>query len=163
MNREASTGRVSRKRLSTKSWPIGLVHLQGRQPFPGAHRKTHRDAGFHPNGAQRILRRNPSVFSIVRVSTDGKQRVLALTNVSADSPRGLVLRDGDRSARRGLEGHSYRTHVELLVGWRTSHLGALPEPLARAGLTSGEPIRQSASVRTSRSGRASPDGASLLR
>ena len=39
---------------------------------------------FHPNGAQRILRRNPSVFSIVRVSTDGKQRVLALTNVSAD-------------------------------------------------------------------------------
>ena len=39
---------------------------------------------FHPNGAQRVLMRNPSVFSIVRVSTDGKQRVLALTNVSAD-------------------------------------------------------------------------------
>ena len=39
---------------------------------------------FHPNGEQRVLMRNPSVFSVVRVSTDGKQRVLALTNVSAD-------------------------------------------------------------------------------
>lgn len=39
---------------------------------------------FHPNGAQRVLKSNPSVFSIVRVSTDGKQRVLALTNVSAN-------------------------------------------------------------------------------
>ena len=40
---------------------------------------------FHPNGAQRILMSNPAVFSLVRVSTDGKHRVLALTNVSADT------------------------------------------------------------------------------
>jgi len=37
---------------------------------------------FHPNGSQRVLLRNPAVFSLVRTSPDGSQRVLALTNVS---------------------------------------------------------------------------------
>ena len=37
---------------------------------------------FHPNGPQRVLLRNPAVFSLVRTSPDGSQLVLALTNVS---------------------------------------------------------------------------------
>ncbi len=37
---------------------------------------------FHPNAAQRVLRGNPAVFSVLRTSKDARQSVLALTNVS---------------------------------------------------------------------------------
>ncbi len=37
---------------------------------------------FHPNAAQRVLRGNPAVFSVVRTAKDSNQVVLALTNVS---------------------------------------------------------------------------------
>lgn len=40
---------------------------------------------FHPNGPQRVLMRHPAVFSLVRTSPDGRQRVLALTNVSREA------------------------------------------------------------------------------
>ncbi|MFQ5792186.1 MAG: sugar phosphorylase, partial [Acidobacteriota bacterium] len=44
-----------------------------------------RNPAFHPNGAQRILRGNPRVFSLLRVSPDERHRVLALINVSSMS------------------------------------------------------------------------------
>jgi len=37
---------------------------------------------FHPNGGQRIIAANNAVFSLIRRSPDGSQRVLSLTNVT---------------------------------------------------------------------------------
>lgn len=37
---------------------------------------------FHPNGGQRIIAGNNAVFSLIRRSPDGSQRVLSLTNVT---------------------------------------------------------------------------------
>jgi sucrose phosphorylase len=37
---------------------------------------------LHPNAAQRILRGNPAVFAVQRTAHDGRQTMLALTNVS---------------------------------------------------------------------------------
>ncbi len=37
---------------------------------------------FHPNSPQRILQGNPNIFSVFRIARDGRQRVLALTNVT---------------------------------------------------------------------------------
>lgn len=37
---------------------------------------------FHPNGGQRVLMLSPSVFSLLRVSVDGAEHVLCLTNVT---------------------------------------------------------------------------------
>lgn len=37
---------------------------------------------FHPNGGQRVLMLSPSVFSLLRVSVDGTEHVLCLTNVT---------------------------------------------------------------------------------
>jgi sucrose phosphorylase len=46
--------------------------------------RTRRNA-FHPNGAQRVLMLSPRVFAVLRVSPDGMQRILTITNVSAES------------------------------------------------------------------------------
>ena len=46
--------------------------------------KRTKTPAFHPNGSQRVLVRHPAVFSLVRTSPDGSQRVLALTNVSGE-------------------------------------------------------------------------------
>jgi sucrose phosphorylase len=49
---------------------------------------------FHPNGRQRILRSGDGIFSVLRVSPDGGQTVLALTNVTSAPQRATVqLRD----------------------------------------------------------------------
>jgi sucrose phosphorylase len=53
---------------------------------------------FHPNGAQHVLTLSPRVFAVLRVSPDGTQRVLALTNVSATSCR-LAVSLAELSAR----------------------------------------------------------------
>ncbi|UCF79415.1 MAG: sugar phosphorylase [Candidatus Eiseniibacteriota bacterium] len=37
---------------------------------------------FHPSGEQSVIMRNDAVFSLVRTSLDGSQRILALTNVT---------------------------------------------------------------------------------
>jgi sucrose phosphorylase len=45
--------------------------------------RTRIDApAFHPQAAQRVLSGNEAVFAVLRVSRDGKQRVLALASVS---------------------------------------------------------------------------------
>ena len=38
---------------------------------------------FHPNGEQRIFTGNPAIFSLIRISPDGQERVLCLHNISA--------------------------------------------------------------------------------
>jgi len=41
-----------------------------------------REKAFHPNGAQQVLMMSPSVFSVLRTSPDGKERILTLTNIT---------------------------------------------------------------------------------
>jgi sucrose phosphorylase len=41
-----------------------------------------RQPAFHPNGDQRILKLSPQVFSVFRTSPNGRQHVLAMTNVT---------------------------------------------------------------------------------
>ena len=45
---------------------------------------------FHPNGAQRIVPAGDSVFAVLRTSPDGRQKVLALTNVT-DVPQRVAF------------------------------------------------------------------------
>jgi glycosidase len=49
---------------------------------------------FHPNGGQRIIMENDHVFSLVRTSPNGRQRILTLTNVTNETQR-LYLRKED--------------------------------------------------------------------
>ena len=39
---------------------------------------------FHPNGEQKVILENDRVFSLLRTSPDGRQRILALTNVTSE-------------------------------------------------------------------------------
>lgn len=39
-------------------------------------------SSFHPSGSQRVLRLHPGIFAVERVSPDGKESVLCITNVS---------------------------------------------------------------------------------
>ena len=44
-----------------------------------------RSKAFHPNGAQEITRISAALFSVIRVSPDGSERVICLTNVTNDA------------------------------------------------------------------------------
>ncbi len=54
-----------------------------------AHLLKHRtqEKAFHPNGEQKIINLNNAVFAILRTSTDGKENILALHNVSQEAVR----------------------------------------------------------------------------
>ena len=41
-----------------------------------------RQRAFHPNGDQRVLMISPDIFAVLRISPDGDQHILALTNVT---------------------------------------------------------------------------------
>jgi sucrose phosphorylase len=41
-----------------------------------------RENAFHPNGEQKVLMISPNVFSLLRISPDGNERILTLTNVT---------------------------------------------------------------------------------
>ena len=56
-------------------------------------RRRVRTPAFHPNGAQRVLDAGEGVFAVWRASPDGRQRVLALTNVTAAPQRVAVAAD----------------------------------------------------------------------
>jgi sucrose phosphorylase len=43
-----------------------------------------REKAFHPNGEQKILMISPSVFSVLRISPDGRERILTLTNITGN-------------------------------------------------------------------------------
>ena len=40
------------------------------------------ERAFHPNGEQKVLTISPAVFSVLRISPDGNERILTLTNVT---------------------------------------------------------------------------------
>ena len=88
---------------------------------------------FHPNGPQRVLMRHPAVFSLVRTSPDGRQRVLALTNVS---------REAQEATFSETElGTSARTWRDILAAARWNRI---PGPCA----PDSSPTRASGSHRT---------------
>ncbi len=41
-----------------------------------------REKAFHPNGEQKVIMISPSVFSVLRISPEGNERILTLTNVT---------------------------------------------------------------------------------
>jgi len=49
--------------------------------IPIIEKRTHEKA-FHPNAPQRTLKISTSLFSILRISVDGKEKILALTNIT---------------------------------------------------------------------------------
>ena len=55
-------------------------------------RRTH--SAFAPDAPQRVLELEPRVFAILRESVDGRDRVLCLHNVSAESVKVSTERDG---------------------------------------------------------------------
>jgi sucrose phosphorylase len=77
---------------------------------------------FHPNAGQRILRGNPAVFAVLRIAKDGRQAVLALTNVSdreqavsfSEKETGVASRLWrDLLSERGVEGRDGRLETRL--------------------------------------------------
>ncbi|KPJ60969.1 MAG: sugar phosphorylase [Latescibacteria bacterium DG_63] len=48
---------------------------------------------FHPQGKQDVVMRNDDVFSVIRTSPDGKQKILALTNVTNQTRHFRLERD----------------------------------------------------------------------
>ncbi len=62
-----------------------------------------RQCAFHPNGDQRVLMISPDIFAVLRISPDGDQHILALTNVTGRvCPIGIPL-----SELRVEKGHWY--------------------------------------------------------
>ena len=62
-----------------------------------------RQCAFHPNGDQRVLMISPDIFAVLRISPDGDQHILALTNVTAK-----VCQTGISLSELGVEnGHWY--------------------------------------------------------
>jgi sucrose phosphorylase len=41
-----------------------------------------REKSFHPNGEQKVIMISPSVFSVLRISPEGNERILTITNVT---------------------------------------------------------------------------------
>jgi len=44
--------------------------------------KRTKEKAFHPNASQKVLNASTSLFSILRTSVDGKEKILALTNIT---------------------------------------------------------------------------------
>lgn len=74
---------------------------------------------FHPNAEQRVLFPAAGVFAVLRESRDGRQRVLALTNITALEQR-VRFTDGELGARTSawtdlFSGRRQRTRGDLDV------------------------------------------------
>jgi sucrose phosphorylase len=75
-------GRLLRN-LSEPGSKLNLIHEHlGRLLEIRIHRRA-----FHPNGEQRVLEVSPSVFAVLRIAPGGGERILAVTNVTAQPAR----------------------------------------------------------------------------
>lgn len=71
------------RNLSEPGSKLNLIHEHlGRLLEIRIHRRA-----FHPNGQQRVLAVNPSVFAVLRIAPGGGERILAVTNVTAQPVR----------------------------------------------------------------------------
>jgi glycosidase len=87
----AETGRA--RTLNRQKWQRSELEAAWQKPFSRAAQIYQRYAdllrvrakhtAFHPNGAQQILRGNPALFCLLRISPDGQEQVLCLHNISA--------------------------------------------------------------------------------
>ena len=89
----AQTGRartINRQKWNRLELEADLLHPSTRA-YHVFHRYTNllriraSQRAFHPNGEQQILTGNPAIFSLVRTSTDGQERILCLHNISTQS------------------------------------------------------------------------------
>ena len=82
INRDINRGIIDsaamKKELKDPRCRLSLVTRLGNHLY--AIRATHR--AFHPRGAQRILSIAPEIFSVLRTSPEGDERVLTLVNVT---------------------------------------------------------------------------------
>jgi glycosidase len=66
---------------------------------------------FHPNGDQEILDIGPAIFGVRRVSPEGGERVVCLTNVTADTQsirmQGALLREAPRAWKDMITGQAF--------------------------------------------------------
>jgi sucrose phosphorylase len=65
-----------------------------------------REKAFHPNGKQQVMMISPSVFSVLRISPDEKERILTITNVT-----GRVV---DLTIKTSELGDEYKTWYDLI-------------------------------------------------
>lgn len=78
-------------RISKIFWRMDeLLKVRRRQP------------AFHPNGGQRVLVGNPSIFALLRTSPDESQALLALVNVT-DARQSYEVEAGDLGEASGAE------------------------------------------------------------
>jgi sucrose phosphorylase len=63
-----------------------------------------KSTAFHPHGHQHVLFNHDAIFSLLRISPDGRERVLCLQNVTADNQRVTF----NSSALQGGVGRSWR-------------------------------------------------------
>ena len=86
----AQTGQkrtINREKLDAEPLNRELVQTDSlrSQVFQGLQQLLQirtREAAFHPNGGQQILRLQPEVFAVLRTALDDKERILCLQNVS---------------------------------------------------------------------------------
>ena len=83
LNREKFDLAEIEARLADESSPQHQVFAGYRRML--ALRRQH--VAFHPFGPQEILHLHPAVFAVLRTSSSGEERILCLSNVSADSRR----------------------------------------------------------------------------
>lgn len=91
----AQTGRP--RTINRQKWRRAELEAELAQPGSRAARVLERyvdllkaragHTAFHPNGGQQVLTGNPAVFALLRVSPDGRSRVLCVHNISARPAR----------------------------------------------------------------------------
>ncbi len=63
-----------------------------------------REPGFHPSGSQKVLDTSPAVFTVLRTSPDGLDKILALQNVSGSTQNILIpLPKGSQQPTRWID------------------------------------------------------------
>ncbi len=72
INKEELLKALENRTATTYLVTTGLIRLI---------RKRIREKAFHPNAEQKIIHLSPGVFTLLRTSTDKKERILTLTNI----------------------------------------------------------------------------------
>ncbi len=81
-NRDINRRVIEEKDLDeARENPGSKLYLIRQQLKPFGYFRA-REKAFHPNGEQQVLMISPSVFSVLRISPDGEERILCLTNVT---------------------------------------------------------------------------------
>jgi len=81
-NRDINRTVINEKDLDdARENPGSKLYLIRQQLKPFGYFRS-REKAFHPNGEQQVLMISPCVFSVLRISPDGGERILTITNVT---------------------------------------------------------------------------------